>query len=326
MRTSPQGIRITKVGLWYIVLTFLVAIPAVNTSNNGLYFVEASLLGALVVSGFASRQNVRRLQIELLKPGECYANQPFAIRYKIRNRGRLMCRRLLVVTGVAEGRPELVPYLERGESRRGRMEVVVRRRGLLRIRYLHVTSIFPLGLFRKGLRYEVDFETLVFPELMLVSERRFRPTGHVGEIASRKVGMGHELFTLRSFRPGDDRRGIHWKLSARTGDLIYMEREDEKGQRVSIELDNGVGMLQTEEEQQQFERLVSEAASAACHYLERDFEVELVTRSDIVPFGRGQRQRRRILGHLALVKTVPRATSTLAGPDPAAPRIHLKMT
>ncbi|MEE8138212.1 MAG: DUF58 domain-containing protein [Thermoanaerobaculia bacterium] len=325
MRTIPEGIRITKVGLWYIVLTLLVAIPAVNTGNNGLYFVEASLLAALVVSGVASRQNLRRLEIELSHPAECYAKQPFAIRYQIRNRGRLMSRRLLVVTGVAEGRPELVPYLDRGESRRGRMEVLVPQRGRFRIRYLHVASIFPLGLFRKGLRYQVDFEALVYPELLAAAGRQVRPTGPTGEIASRKVGLGHELFSLRAFRPGDDRRGIHWKQSARTGELIYLEREAEQGQRVTVELDNGVGELAGAEEEAQFERLVSEAATAACHYLERDFEVELVTRSGVVPFGRGRYQRRRILEHLALIGPSPRVAQPLACADPAAPRIRLKM-
>ena len=43
-RTVPEGIRITRVGVWYIALTLLVAVPAANTGNNALYLVEAALL------------------------------------------------------------------------------------------------------------------------------------------------------------------------------------------------------------------------------------------------------------------------------------------
>jgi uncharacterized protein (DUF58 family) len=325
LRTIPEGIRITKVGLWYIILTLLVAIPAVNTGNNALYVVEASMLAVLVVSGVASRQNLRRLEIELLPPIECHARQPFSVRYRIRNRSRWMARRLLVVTGVAQGRPELITHLGRGASRRGRMEVLVLRRGLFRIRNLHVASIFPLGLFRKGLRYEVDFEVLVYPELFALSGRDFRPRGVTGEILSRRAGPGHELFSLRAFRAGDDRRGIHWKQSARTGQLVYMEREAEKGQRVTIELDNAVGKLSSPDEEAYFEQLVSEAATAAAHYLEQDFEVDLVTRSGVIPFGRGRHQRRRILEFLALIEPAPRIAEPLSRPDPKAARLHFEM-
>ena len=146
-----------------------------------------------------------------------------------------------------------------------------------------------------------------------------------GEIASSRAGPGHELFSLRAFRPGDDRRGIHWKQTARTGHLVYMEREAEKGQRVTVELDNAVGDLGGPDEEAHFERLVSEAATAAAQYLEQDFEVELVTRSGVIPFGRGRHQRRRILEFLALIEATPRVDEPLARPDPTTPRVHFEM-
>ena len=69
-QTVPEGIRITKVGLWYILLAVLVAIPAANTGNNALYMVEACLLSLLVVSGVTSRQNLRKVEITVKPPGE----------------------------------------------------------------------------------------------------------------------------------------------------------------------------------------------------------------------------------------------------------------
>ena len=314
-RTVPEGIRITKVGLWYVVLTVIVGVPAANTGNNALYLVVAVLLSLLVVSGVTSRQNLRRLDVALSAPPEVYAGHPFSLRYLVRNRGRLMDRRLIVVAGIGEGRPELVRHLPAGEERDGRLELVASRRGAYRVRYLHLSSIFPLGLFRKGMRYLVDLEFLVYPEILEVPPRALETPGAAGAESSGRAGAGHELLSLRSFRPGDDRRSIHWKQSARTGNLVFMEREAERERQVAIVLDNAVGVPADETEKDLFEHRVSEAATAVHEYLGRGYQVALVTRVESIPFGTGRAHRRRMFECLALVEARPedRRPLTTAG-------------
>ena len=324
-KTVPEGIRITKVGLWYILLAVLVALPAANTGNNALYMVEACLLSLLVVSGITSRQNLRRVDIEVAPPGEVYARQPFRLRYAIEHAGWLWDRRLLLIAGVGEGKPELVAYLPRRESREGFLELTANRRGILQIPYLHLSSIYPLGLFRKGMRYRIDLEMLVYPQILGADAYRVQGGGPGGEHSSRRPGSGQELLTLRAFRQGDDRRGIHWKQSARTGKLIYMEKEAEKGQRVSLLLDNGVGKLQTEDARNRFERVISEAATAAHHFIEKGYAVELITRAEIIGFGHGSGHRRRILEALALLVAVDPENQPLMGSDPEAQGLSFSM-
>jgi len=324
-RTVPEGIRITKVGLWFIILTILVAIPAANTGNNALYLVEATMLSLLVVSGVISRQNLRRLEIDLLPPSEVYANEPFDIGFELRNRGYFWPRWLLILTATERTKSVLVPYLPRRSSFRGDLELTATRRGVLRLEHAHLASIFPFGFFRKGMRFRVDLSLLVYPEIRTSAEFRQRGLGGVGEQAARKAGVGPELHSLRAFRLGDDRRGIHWKQTARTGGLIYMEREAETGERLSIVLDNAVGQLDSTAEEEAFERLVSDAATAGHYYLERDYEVELVTRNEVVGFGRGLGHRRRILETLALVPVVARQSHPLTGSDPSTPALTFDM-
>ena len=317
-RTVPEGIRITKVGLWYILLAVLVAIPAANTGNNALYMVEACLLSLLVVSGITSRQNLRRVEVGVKPPVEVFARQPFGLRFNVRHRGRLWDRRLLLIAGVGEGKPVLVPYLGRHEVKDGVLELIVNRRGWLQIQHLHLSSIYPLGLFRKGMRIRTGLEILVYPQLLAADEYRIRGSGPFGDHTSRKAGAGHELLTLRAFRQGDDHRSIHWKQSARTGDLIFMEKEAERGQRVSIVLDNGVGSITAGNQEERFERSVSEAATAANFFLERGYEAELITRESVVGFGRGPGHRRRILEALALIEPTRAESLPLKGSDPDA--------
>ncbi len=316
-RAAFDRIRITKVGFWYAFLTLVVGLAAANTGNNALYLVEAMLLGLLAVSGFVSRRNLGGLEVEAQAPSEIYANQPFSLMVELRSRDRWLSKRLLVLSAGADSEERLVPRLERRGSRELRLGMSFKQRGRHTISALRVASIFPLGLIFKSRRQPVDLEILVFPELYATDVAHQTATGRSGEQPSQSRGWGHELLTLREFRAGDDPRGIHWKQSARTGRLVYMEREAEHGKRLSIVFDNAVGEHENRAAERRFERLVSEAASAAEQHLERGYEVQLVTREGIVPFGRGQAHRFRLLEELALIAPKPRALSPLDNPDPS---------
>ena len=322
-RVVPEGIRMTRVGMWYVLLTVVVAIAATNTGNNTLYMVLALMLGSLVVSGVASRHNVRGLELEVEPPREVFANRPFGLSFRLRNRGRLLPRWYLLAALERRGRPVLVPFLPRRATSRGDLELIVPRRGLHRYQHAHVWSLFPFGFFRKGMRHRLDLEVLVYPEIYAAAPRGDEAAGEVGDGSPRRSWWGHELHSLRAFRPGDDPRGIHWKQTARTGDLVFIERQDERGNRLSILLDNGVGRLLAPGAAERFEGLVSEAATAAVHHLARGFEVELVTRAGRLPFAGGPRQRRLVLDALARIEPSPSTREPLAPGDLRAAQLRL---
>jgi len=333
-RTVPEGIRITKVGLWYVLLTVITAIAATNTGNNALYMVLALMFGTLILSGLASRENVRGLSIELDPPAEIFANRPFALPFTLRNRGRLLPRWFLLFSVSRSAQPLLVPHLPRRGRSAGAIEMMIGTRGRHGFPFAHLSSLFPFGFFRKGVRYQVGLEVLVFPEIFPASTARLSGVYQQGAEASRRAGWGHDLHALRAFRHGDDPRSIHWKQTARTGRLVFMEREAEKSRRLAILFDNAVGELADPAAKVRFERLVSEAATAALDHLARGYEVELVTRDRALGFAGGPRQRLAILELLALVDALPLPApgwgqprgEPLASTDPRAPqlRVHLE--
>lgn len=325
-RPVPEGIRITKVGLWFVLFTVLVAVAATNTGNNALYLVLASMLGLLVVSGITSRHNLRGLAVQIDPPSEIFANQPFHLPFSLRNKSRVLPRWLLHFSVDRTGSPRLLTYLPPKAVGRGRVEMLLPRRGLHRLDAGHLSTLFPLGFFRKGLRYPLGTEMLVFPEIYAAASANLGQTGRWGDEPSRTAGWGHELHALRGFRPGDDPRSIHWKQTARTGQIIFMEREVEESRRLSIVFDNAVGTLADEASRSRFEHLVSEAATAGLDYLERGFEVELVTRDVVLPFAAGARQRFSLLEALALVAPKPRAAASLLHESAGgAPQLRLTM-
>ena len=127
------------------------------------------------------------------------------------------------------------------------------------------------------------------------------------------MGRSEDLHSLRDWKAGDDPRSIHWKQSARNNRLIYQERSEDEDRRVSIVVDNVVPKAITEDDNR-FERLISEAATACVEYLDNGYEVELVLRDGTIGYGTGSWQRRRVLEALALLQwQIGTATRDRAG-------------
>lgn len=330
-RARSDGLRLTKVGLWFAIFAAVALAAAINTGNNGLYLVVALMAGGLGVGQVLASANLRGLAVELEPPLEVFANTPARFALRLAHRGRWLPRWLLVVSVEREDVDEeprrratafLQPYLPAKGRVDGELELILSRRGRRRIRRARVTSLFPFGFFRKGRRHPVEVDVLVYPELFAAPGALPVPTGRMGEEAAARAGAGHDLFALRPFRTGDDPRGVHWKQSARTGGIVFKERRAEENRRLSIVLDNAVPPLD-EADRSRFERLVSEAATAAVVFLERGFEVEVVTRDRQTPFAAGRRQRRAVLEHLALVEPVEPQAEPLAPAPPGTPQLRL---
>src|SRR5260370_23700120 len=177
---TPEGIRITTVGLWYVLLTVMVAVASTNTGNNALYAVLAVMFAVLIWSGLLSRQNVRGLAIELMAPDEGFANRPFHVGFTLASRGVLLPRWFLLLRLTRAAKPLLVPYLPRRGRSSGRIETMVPRRRPHRCPHAHVSSLFPFGFFRKGVRYRSDLAVLVFPEIFPAAGRRLDDAEAVG--------------------------------------------------------------------------------------------------------------------------------------------------
>jgi len=322
-RNGPEGIRVTRVGLVYILLTLLIGLAATNTGNNALYMVASAMLGALVISGLLSRANVRGLGLELKAPGEVFAGRPFHLRLKAIHLRGWLPRWAVLVSISRQATPRLIPYLGRHGIARGDLPLLLQQRGRHRIDVVHLASLFPFGFLRKGLRQAVELEFLVYPQIFDSGPALLERAAHAGARPSSLPGRGHELLSLREFRPGDDPRHIHWKQTARTGELIVIRHEAETGRRLTIVLDNAVGELGDEARAARFERLVSEAATAAVHALARGTAVELITRDQHIPFAGGALQRQRILETLALIQPASGTGQPLAVERRGVPQLRL---
>jgi uncharacterized protein (DUF58 family) len=91
----------------------------------------------------------------------------------------------------------------------------------------------PLGFFRfgrKGASGEVGLVLPRFTSLSAAPQARELEAS----VSAPRAGAGSELFGVREYRPGDPLRRIHWRSSARLGELVVREYEPPGVQTVGI--------------------------------------------------------------------------------------------
>jgi uncharacterized protein (DUF58 family) len=116
---------------------------------------------------------------------------------------------------------------------RHHVELHAMRRGPVGAHAWVVESSDPVGMFR-GRRTSADFEVaLVLPRFTSLA-RRPQARELEASVAAPRAGSGTELFGVREYRPGDSLRRIHWRSSARRGELVVREYEPPGVQTLGI--------------------------------------------------------------------------------------------
>ncbi len=117
--------------------------------------------------------------------------------------------------------------------------------GAYRLQCRHLWVSDYMGLFRLPARLREDRLFLVRPHILL-PEQLPDMSRYLCNITRPKPGGGYaENHELREYRPGDNLRQIHWKLSAKTGELIVREPMEAQQNAVllTMELSGDADML-----------------------------------------------------------------------------------
>jgi uncharacterized protein (DUF58 family) len=241
------------------------------------------LLLPVVTAYFLGRSRYRLGLVRSVTPGQVTAGREARVQLALTNDGRLPTGLLLLedhLPYVLGTRPRFV--LDRMAPRHRRaVSYVVRSdlRGRFTIGPLAVRLRDPFGLVELQRRFTSTASLVVVPRVLPLPPIPLTGawTGS-GDNRPRAFASGSaEDVTVREYRRGDDLRRVHWRSSARVGDLMVRREEQPWQSRATLFLDNRQVAHRGRGAASSLEHAVTAAASVAVHLVQRGFLVRLVT-------------------------------------------------
>jgi uncharacterized protein (DUF58 family) len=164
-----------------------------------------------------------------------------------------------------------------GQSRTASYLLPTSRRGKFRLGPLELSISDPFGLARSVRIAALDATLTVHPRIDHVSARSI--SAHYDHDTPSPLPVlgrgGDEFYALREYTPGDALRLVHWKSTARLGDLVIRQPENLWRGRVTLAVD----MRTSAHDPESVEKALAAAASVAMASIRAGLHVRLVTTS-----------------------------------------------
>lgn len=322
---------IRRLQLLAIAAALLVA--AFSTGLDFLFFLV--YLGILVIGG---SYVITRLGLSDLEAGYAvnqlhgHVGDRLRVTYTLRNTSRVPKPWLEIhnPSTLPGGLPGRALSVAGSTERSWLVRTPLTRRGHFRVEPLQVRTGDPFGLFEASASVGQGVTVVVYPRIEPIPLWRLPATNLEGAQSSpqRTLQTTPLATSVRPYAPGDAMNRIHWKATARHGDLQVKEFELEQTADAWIVLDLERGVQAGRGDESTVEAGVRVAATIADKAILENRAVGITAgalRQAIVPSDRGGRQHLKIMQLLAAVEgdgTTALVESIVA----SAPRIRRGMT
>jgi uncharacterized protein (DUF58 family) len=313
--------KITREGWIYLGGLLLVALAALNTGNNLLFLILASLIAIVLMSGILSSVTLSGVEMRLALPEHIFAGQPVRATVELENQKLTLPSFSLRVEAVHEKgaaatamfeQPVYFPYLPKQDRVQQSVPMTFARRGAYRQDAFRIVTRFPFGFLRKARRLNLKAEALVYPSVEPTAEYMEVLPVIQGALESLSKGHGQDLYSLRDYVHTDSARLVHWKATARSGSLMVREFTREEDSRVLLVLDphsaateSSAAKMQSPAGLDRFERAVTICANLAWHFYQGNCMLQFRSASFDEPLAPAEEIIFKILRHLALAQPIP---------------------
>lgn len=322
MRDALRGL--TGRGRGLVAAGLAVALGSWAFGQRDLLRVAVLLLALpLLSAALVARTRYRLASSRTLSSSRVPVGGTVTVTVVLQNVSRLPSGLLLVADEVPPQLgvgPRVV--LDRVEPQ-GRREITYEVQGSARGRYalgpLSVRLVDPFGLVSLTRSFRTTDLLLVTPQ---VHRLPAVPLGGdwagAGESRSRAVSSsGEDDVVPRDYRTGDELRRVHWKATARYGDLMVRREEQPWRSRATVVVDTRSGAHRGAAAASSLEWALSAAASVSVHLLHRGWSIRLLD-GDGVPLvaetDAGVDTEGLVLDALAVLEASPARTLGVAEP------------
>ena len=202
-----------------------------TTAQAGWLFVLAAGVLGLAASGAVVSHRLGGAEISRVLPARARAGQRVKVELRVRNR----TTRRLPVMRVEDAFPAFEPVavaseaVPAGASVAAEVDRIATTRGVYDEGPVSIETASPFGLVRSKRKVAAPSRMIVHPAWTEL--RSFplpeTPAASVDEaLAVTRSGHGEVFAGVREYRPGDQRRWVHWRTTARTGRLVVREYEE----------------------------------------------------------------------------------------------------
>ncbi|MBB1482739.1 DUF58 domain-containing protein [Tessaracoccus sp. MC1865] len=168
-----------------------------------------------------------------------------------------------------------LPSLVSGAVSHNTFRIPTDKRGLVTVGPAQTVQGDPFALAGRSTTWTEALELYVHPRTVRLPGRQ---AGFVhdleGHASSHISSADMNFHALRPYVAGDDRRHVHWRSTARAGELMVRQFEESRMSRVVVALDTGRGAYLDDAE---FELAVSCAASVALQTLYSESPLAVLT-------------------------------------------------
>jgi uncharacterized protein (DUF58 family) len=279
----------TTRGTSFLAAGAAAAIAGLSLGERGLLSVGALLIALPVLAAVtAGRSRYRLSCVRSVIPSRVPAGQPAQVTIRLENVSKFPTGLLLAEDTVPYALGTRPRYVINGIERGGVRELAYPLRSDLRGRFsvgpleIRVADVF--GLVELG-RSFASSSTLVVTPRVVPLPRAVVSGAWLGEGDGRTrtaAAAGEDDVVPRAYRDGDDLRRVHWRSTARYGELMVRREEQRWRNRVALLLDARASVHAGSGSSSSFEFAVSAAASIGVHLTHEGLEGQLITDSGAV--------------------------------------------
>lgn len=225
---------------WTVLVLGIVALVV----GRWMHWMELSIFAAACLVLFLAclllaigRTNVT-VQVDV-DPERVRVGDPATGRVAVRNKGRMPKLPILVELPVGVSAARFVlPSLSPGKRHDELFVVPTARRGVIPIGPARTVQGDPLGLMRRTLDWTEVKELFVHPRTVAVETLGAGLLRDLEGTTTEDQSLSDLAFhALREYQPGDDRRYIHWRSSAKAGKLLVRQFLDTRRTHVVVMID-----------------------------------------------------------------------------------------
>ena len=248
-----------------------------------LYMLAVAALalpvGALLVVTWG---NYRLAASRSVRPVRTAVGNRLKVVLRVTNPGRLETGVLLLEDRLpyqlGPGARFVVPGISGGDREMLTYDVRAAARGRYTIGPLAVRLSDPFGLAQVTSELAGTTDVIVHPRVEALTAPSLG--GELASAAATRVRhlftQGDEFYTTREYRDGDDLRKVHWRSSAKKGQLMIRQEERPWQARAVIAIDLRLAAHRGQGGRASFERAVSAAASIALRLSRSGYDLALV--------------------------------------------------